>query len=71
MLADTEATDLKLPWVMQERGERLFSFERSAFVNLKDLHGKVQIDFELIARFLNNRRTELPVWVRTNSIELN
>jgi len=41
------------------------------FVKLEGLHGaKVAVDFELTARFFDNRRTELPVWVRTNAIDI-
>lgn len=70
MRADTEAVVLKdLPWVMAEKGAGGLPFERYAFVNLKQLKGEVQIDFELTARFLDNRRAELPVWVRTNVVK--
>jgi hypothetical protein len=43
-------------------------FEKWLFVNLEGLHGKSQVDFEVTARILDNRRTELPVWARTNEM---
>jgi hypothetical protein len=70
MRADTEAVILKdLPWVMAQKGAGGLPFERPAFVNLKDRKGDVYVDFEIAARFLDNRRSELPVWVRTNTIK--
>jgi hypothetical protein len=60
-----------LGWSIPEKMARPVPFERSLFVRLEGLHGaKVTVDFELTARLLDNRRTELPVWVRTNAIDV-
>jgi len=69
MRADTESNILDgLPWVMSEKGASRLPFQRHIFVNLDGLHGEVRVDFELSVRFLDNRRSEVPVWVRTNPI---
>jgi hypothetical protein len=71
MVPKSEAIILEeLGWPIPEKGVRTVAFEKSLFVDLSALHGKLQVDFELTARLRNNRRTELPVWVRTNEIEL-
>jgi hypothetical protein len=71
MRADTEAVILKeLPWVMAEKGAGGLPFERHAFLKLQDCKGEIYLDFEITARFHDNRRSELPVWVRTNAIKL-
>ena len=71
MRPDTEDTILNdLPWVMSERGASRLPFQRHIFVNLAELHGEVRVDFELLVRFLDNRRSESPVWVRTNPVGL-
>jgi hypothetical protein len=58
-----------LGWTIPEKMARTVPFEKLLFVKLEGLHGaKVTVDFELTARFSDNRRTELPVWVRTNAI---
>jgi hypothetical protein len=68
-LAGTEVAVLdNLGWVISEKGASTMAFQRWLFVNLKDLKGKTQVDFELKVRFLDNRRTETIVWARTNSI---
>ena len=60
-----------LGWTIPEKMARTVPFERSLFVKLEGLHGaKVAVDFELTARFFDNRRTELRVWVRTNAIDV-
>jgi hypothetical protein len=60
-----------LGWSIPEKMARTVPFEQSLFVKLEGLHGtKVTVDFELTARLLDNRRTELPVWVRTNAIDV-
>ena len=60
-----------LSWSIPEKTAQTVPFERSLFVKLEGLHGpKVTVDFELTARFFDNRRTELPVWVRTNAIDV-
>lgn len=69
MRAETESNILEgLPWVMPERGASRLPFQRHIFVNLDGLRGEVRVEFELSARFLDSRRSELPVWVRTNPI---
>jgi hypothetical protein len=71
MRADTESNILDgLPWVMSEKDASTLPFQRHIFVNLDRLHGEVRVDFELFVRFLDNRRSELPVWVRTNPVTL-
>jgi len=71
MLAAPQATALSdLQWTIAEKGAVLIPFERVVFVNLENQHGDVSVDFELTVRLLNNRRAEIPVWVRTNSIKL-
>jgi len=71
MRRETEATVLNnLQWTISERGARLVPFERTLFVNLEDQDGDASVDFELKARFLDNRRSEIPVWVRTNSVHV-
>jgi hypothetical protein len=71
MRADTESNILDgLPWVMSEKDASTLPFQRHIFVNLDQLHGEVRVDFELSVRFLDNRRPELPVWVRTNPVTL-
>jgi hypothetical protein len=70
MRPDTESKVLEsLKWSMPEIGVGIRSpFERHVFVNLEGLRGNVVVDFELMVCFLDNRRSELPVWVRTNTI---
>jgi hypothetical protein len=58
------AKDLK--WVIQEKQIASY-FQRSLLVDLSGQTGEIQIDFEFKARLFDNRRTELPVWVRTNA----
>jgi hypothetical protein len=71
MVPKSEATVLEgLSWSIPEKAARTVPFEKWLFVNLGGLHGKAQVDFEVTARFLDNRRTELPVWMRTNEIDL-
>jgi hypothetical protein len=68
---DTEDNILNgLPWVMSEKGASRLPFQRHIFVNLDGLHGEVRVDFELLVRFVDNRRSELPVWVRTHPVNL-
>jgi hypothetical protein len=58
-------------WSIPERTARTVPFEQFLFVKIEGLHGaKVAVDFELTARLFDNRRTELPVWVRTNAISV-
>ena len=60
-----------LGWSIPEKMPRTVPFEQFLFVKVEGLHGtKVAVDFELTARFFDNRRTELPVWVRTNAIDV-
>jgi hypothetical protein len=70
MVPKSEATVLELDWSIPEKGARTIPFEKWLFVNLDAQRGKLRVHFELTARLLDNRRTELPVWVRTNKIEL-
>jgi hypothetical protein len=71
MRPDTEARILRdLPWTIPEKAPMPVAFERWLFVDLKSLNGDVQVDFELKARLLDNRRSEMPVWVRTNSLKI-
>jgi hypothetical protein len=58
-----------MEWTIAEKGAVLIPFERVVFVNLENQKGDVSVDFELMVRLLNNRRPEIPVWVRTNSIK--
>jgi len=71
MVEKSEAIVLEyLGWTIPEKMART-PFEQLLFVKLEGLHGaKVAVDFELTARFFDNRRTELPVWVRTNAIDV-
>ena len=71
MVEKSEAIVLEyLGWTIPEKMART-PFEQLLFVKLEGLHGaKVAVDFELTARFFDNRRTELPVWVRTNAIDI-
>jgi hypothetical protein len=60
-----------LGWSIPERMARTVPFEQFLFVKIEGPHGaKVTVDFELTARLFDNRRTELPVWVRTNAISV-
>jgi hypothetical protein len=70
MVEKSEAIVLEyLGWTIPEKMARTVPFEQCLFVKVEGLHGeKVAVDFELTARFFDNRRTELPVWVRTNAI---
>ena len=72
MVEKSEAIVLEyLGWTIPEKMARTIPFEQLLFVKLEGLHGaKVAVDFELTARFFDNRRTELPVWVRTNAIDV-
>jgi hypothetical protein len=71
MVEGTTATTLSdLQWTIAEKGAVIFPFERVVFVHLGDQRGETFVDFELKARLLNNRRPEIPVWVRTNSINI-
>jgi len=71
MRPDTEARILRdLPWTIPEKAPMPVAFERWLFVDLKSLNGDVQVDFELKAQLLDNRRSEMPVWVRTNSLKI-
>jgi hypothetical protein len=71
MVSKSEAIVLEgLSWSVPEKGARTVPFEKWLFVNLGGLRGTAQVDFELTARLLDNRRTGLPVWVRTNEIDL-
>jgi hypothetical protein len=71
MAGNAPATTLSnLPWTIAEKGALLIPFERVVFVNLENQQGDTSVDFELKVRLLNNLRPEIPVWVRTNSIEL-
>jgi hypothetical protein len=72
MVEKSEAIVLEyLGWTIPEKMAQTVPFEKSLFVKLEGLHGaKVAVDFELTARFFDNRRTELPVWVRTNAIDV-
>ena len=71
MVEKSEAIVLEyLGWTIPEKMART-PFEQLLFVKLEGLHGaKVAVDFELTARFFDNRRIELPVWVRTNAIDI-
>ena len=71
MVEKSEAIVLEyLGWTIPEKMART-PFEQLLFVKLEGLHGaKVAVDFELTARFFDNRRTELRVWVRTNAIDV-
>ncbi len=72
MVEKSEAMVLEyLAWSIPEKMARTVPFEKSLFVKLEGLHGKkVTVDFELTAQLFDNRRTELPVWVRTNAIDI-
>jgi hypothetical protein len=70
MDASTEGTLLPLPWSISEKMSRASTFERNLFVDLENLSGKVSVNFEFKAIFLNNRRAEFPVWVRTNQVTI-
>jgi hypothetical protein len=71
MVAASQAVVLSdLQWTIAEKGAVLIPFERVIFVNLENQHGDKFVDFELAVRLLNNRRPEIPVWVRTNSLSL-
>ena len=71
MVEKSEAIVLEyLGWTIPEKMART-PFEQLLFIKLEGLHGaKVAVDFELTTRFFDNRRTELPVWVRTNAIDV-
>ena len=71
MAANTEAIVLDdLRWAIQEKDATSMPFQRTLFVKLEGLKGEVTTDFELKARFYDNRRTEVPIWVRTNVLEI-
>ena len=72
MVEKSEAIVLEyLGWTIPEKMARTIPFQQLLFVKLEGLHGaKVAVDFELTARFFDNRRTELPVWVHTNAIDV-
>ena len=71
MAANTEAVVLKdLRWSIPEKGLTKLPFERFLFVKLDSLKGEVTVDFELKARFLDNRRTETLIYARTNPVSL-
>jgi hypothetical protein len=71
MAASTEAVVLQdLKWLIEEKGASNMPFQRSLFVKLEGMKGETMIDFELKARFYDNRRTEVPIWVRTNAINI-
>ena len=58
-----------LQWLIQEQPVKAV-FQRSLLVNLDGLVGEVQLDIEFKARFYDSRRTEVPIWVRTNPLKL-
>jgi hypothetical protein len=69
--ANTEANVLQdLKWLIEEKGASNMPFQRTLFVNLEGRKGTLKVDFELKARFYDNRRTEVPIWVRTNAIDI-
>jgi hypothetical protein len=72
MDADSEAIVLKgLQWTIQEKsGTTTQPFERFLFVKLDGLKGKTKVDFEIDAHFYDNRRTTVPIWVRTNPVTI-
>jgi hypothetical protein len=71
MAAGTEAIVLEgLQWFIQENSRTSLPFQRTLFVKLDGLKGETTIHFELMAQFYDNRRTKVPVWVRTNSVML-
>jgi hypothetical protein len=71
MVPKSEANIVEgLGWIISERGQQPTRFEKHLFVKVEELSGDITIDFEIKARFLNNRRAEIPVWVRTNTIRL-
>jgi hypothetical protein len=59
-----------LQWLIQEKGATNMPFQRNLFVNLEGLKGEVFVDFELTARFYDNRRTNALIWVRTNALNI-
>lgn len=58
-----------LQWLIQEEPTKAV-FQRSLLVNLNGLSGEIQLDVEFKARFYDSRRTEVPIWVRTNPLKL-
>jgi hypothetical protein len=71
MATGTEAIVLEgLQWTIQEKSRTSMPFQRTIFVKLEGLKGETTIDFELMAHFHDNRRTKVPVWVRTNPVTL-
>jgi hypothetical protein len=44
-------------------------FPRHLFVNRGGRHCVIAVNFEMKVRFLDNRRSELPVLVRTNAVK--
>ena len=68
----SEATVLtKGLWTIQEQSKASMPYQRFLFVNLGGRKGEIQIDLEFETQFYDNRRTKVPVWVRTNSIGFN
>jgi hypothetical protein len=57
-----------LGWGLERAGGQ--QYQKTFFVNLDGLHGEKAVDFELKARFIDNRRTECPIWVRSNVLTL-
>lgn len=69
--AASEAVVLtNLQWTIAPAGSYSGEFNRAIHVNLSGRKGLAQIDLELQVRLLNNRRTEIPVWVRTNIVDV-
>ena len=58
-----------LEWLIPERGISGMPFQRYLFANLSGKRGDVALDFELKARFVDSRRTEVPIWVRANPVK--
>jgi hypothetical protein len=70
MWATLPKKTLNLQWTIAEKNAVISAFDCVIFVNLENRHGDLSIDFELSARLLNNRRPEIRVRVRTNSVKL-
>jgi hypothetical protein len=71
MAVATQAASLNdLQWTVAEKGAVIIPFERTIFAKFENQQGDVSVDLELTVRLLNNRRPEIPVWVRTNSVKL-
>jgi hypothetical protein len=61
----------ELRWTIQEKaGTTIRPFERFLYVKIDGLKGETIVDFELAAQFYDNRRTKVPIWVRTNTLDI-